>query len=237
VVGTKEDGEVRVVIVGAGEVSVATARQLVEKGFEVVVVETDRARIDEISEDLDCSFLHGDGSRPDVLREVDPEGTDVLLCLTDSDQVNVIAGLVGRSLGFRRVVTSITDPQFEGICGELGLDDTIVPSRTISRYLVDSVRGGGIVEISTVIKDEARFFSFAATERDAGPVADLDLPEGARVICYYRKEKFALADPETKLHRDDEVVILTHSRNLEALRRRWRPKEAGDEGDGKESSR
>jgi TrkA-N domain len=90
-------------------------------------IETDKAKIDEWSEEMDCSFLQGDGSQPNILREVDPAHTDVLYCLTDCDQANVIARLVGRSLGFKRIVTSIGNPQFEGICHELGLKDTITP--------------------------------------------------------------------------------------------------------------
>ncbi|MCI5120475.1 MAG: hypothetical protein D3908_04625, partial [Candidatus Electrothrix sp. AUS4] len=72
-------------------------------------------------------FAPHDGSQPDILREVNPEQTDFLFCLTDSDQANLIANLVGRSLGFKRIVTSIDDPQFVGICHELGLKDTIIP--------------------------------------------------------------------------------------------------------------
>ena len=66
-----------------------------------------------------------------------PEQTDILFCLADSDQANVMASLVGRFLGFKRVVTIIRDEQFEGICHELGLQDTIIPSRTINSYLED----------------------------------------------------------------------------------------------------
>jgi trk system potassium uptake protein TrkA len=94
--------------------------------------------------------------------------------LTDSDQANVIASLVGRSLGFKRVVTSIRDEQFEVICHELGLKDTIIPSRTISRYLEDMVGGSKNVELSTVLKDEARFFTFTAKEEDAVVVKELN---------------------------------------------------------------
>ena len=129
----------RTVFVGAGEVSIGTAKALIKKGHEVIIIETDKAKIDELSEEMDCSFLQGDGSRPDVLREVNPEQTEILFCLTDSDQANVIASLVGRSLGFKRVVTSIGDDQLEDICRELGLKDTIIPSRTISHYLEDMV--------------------------------------------------------------------------------------------------
>jgi trk system potassium uptake protein TrkA len=216
----------RTVFVGAGKVSIGTAKALIKKGHEVVIIENDKAKIDALSEEMDCSFLQGDGSQPNLLREVNPEQTDFLFCLTDSDQANVIASLVGRSLGFKRVVTGIGDPQFEGICHELGLKDTIIPSRTISRYLEDMVGGGENVELSTVIKGEARFFTFIAKEEDAVTAKDLKLPGNAKVICYYRDGKFSHADEETTFRIGDEVVILTHSKNMPALQERWEPKPA-----------
>jgi len=207
-------------------VSIGTAKALIKKGHEVVIIENDKAKIDALSEEMDCSFLQGDGSQPNLLREVNPEQTDFLFCLTDSDQANVIASLVGRSLGFKRVVTGIGDPQFEGICHELELKDTIIPSRTISRYLEDMVGGTENLNLSEVLKDEARLFTFTAKEEDAVTAKDLKLPADAKVICYYREGKFSHADEETTFRIGDEVVILTHSKNMPALQERWEPKPA-----------
>jgi trk/ktr system potassium uptake protein len=216
----------RIVFVGASDVSLAAAHALIRKGHEVVIVEHDKTKIEELSRQIDCSFLQGDGSRPEILREVNPTGTDILFCLTDNDPVNVIASLVGRSLGFKRVVASIADAEYEGICRELGLEDVIIPSRTIGRYLEDLVSGAANVELSTVIKEDARFFTFFAEERDAVKLEALELPVGARAVCLYREGAFALVDPDTKLRKGDEVVILTHSKNLAALQQRWKPKQA-----------
>ena len=72
-----------------------------------------------------------------------------------------------------------------------------------------------------MIKDEARVFSFVAQAADAGPVSALQLPEDSRVICLYRHEKFMLAEEDTELREDDEVVVLTHRRNLADLQARW----------------
>jgi trk system potassium uptake protein TrkA len=216
----------RTVFVGAGKVSIGTAKALIKKGHEVVIIENDKAKIDALSEEMDCSFLQGDGSQPNLLREVNPEQTDFLFCLTDSDQANVIASLVGRSLGFKRIVTGIGDPQFEGICHELELKDTIIPSRTISRYLEDMVGGTENLNLSEVLKDEARLFTFTAKEEDAVTAKDLKLPADAKVICCYREGKFSHADEETTFRIGDEVVILTHSKNMPALQERWEPKPA-----------
>lgn len=223
----QEAGEnMRTVFVGAGNVSIETAKALSKKGHEVIIIEIDKDKIGELSEDMDCSFLHGDGGNPDIQREVNPGQTDFLFCLTDNDQANLIASLVGRSLGFKRVVTTISNPQFEQICHELGLEDTIVRSRTISSYLEDMVGGSEQADLSSILKGEARFFTMTTSDADAGTVKGLDLPAHSKVICYYRKGKFSHADDETKLRQGDEVVILTHSKNMAKLHERWQPKEA-----------
>lgn len=214
----------RVAFVGASKLAVMTARILLKRGHEVVIIEKDKARIDELSEELDCGFLHGDGSRPAILKEVGPKETDMLFGLTGNDQANIIASLVGRSMGFARVVTRIEDPELEHICTELGLTDNIVPTRTTSRFLADMAAGLDPLELSTMIKGEARFFSFVVGEAEEGPVEKLELPEKARLICYYRDGNFNLADSDTKIQKGDEAVVLTHSGNLAELRERFSPK-------------
>jgi trk system potassium uptake protein len=211
----------RIVFIGAGELSVETARLLIKRGHEVVIIESDREKIETLADDLDCRFLRGDGSKPPILREAAPKQTDVLFCLSDVDQNNIITSLVGRALGFSRVVTRIEDRDFEPICRELGLRDVISPSRTVSRCLANIVKGIDILELSTIIKDEARFFTFVADKNQAGPVDDLALPKSARVVCYYRGETFHLVDGEYTIQPQDEVVILTHSDNLAKLRKQF----------------
>ena len=212
----------RAVFVGAGGLSAAIAAILLRRGHEVVMIERDRDRIDALKEELDCGFLHGDGSKPAILREADPGQTDILFCLTGNDQSNILAGLVGRSLGFKRVVPKIEDSEFEHICLELGLEDTIVPVATIGRYLADMFEGQDLLELSATIKGEARVFSFVVRDEDAGAVAELELPAEARVMFFYRDNKFQLAEPESRLKPGDEVVVVTHRRNLSKLQERWR---------------
>jgi len=219
----------RAVFIGASALSVMTARFLLSRGHDVVVIEKDKEAIDALSAELDCGFLHADGAKPAVLREADPEHTDVLFCLTGSDQANILSSLVGRSLGFGRVVTKINDPEFEHICIELGLEDTIIPARTVGRHLAEMFEGTNPLEISAMIKAEARVFSFVARDEDARPIAELKLPDKTRVMCIYRDEKFLLPEDDDRLKVGDEVVLITHSRNLPALAERWStPKPGGN---------
>lgn len=221
----------RVVFVGAGDLSVETASLLIDRKHEVVIIESKKEKIDELSETLDCSFLHGDGSKPHILNEAGPEHADFLFCLTENDQYNIIAALVGRSLGYNHVVVQIHDAEYLNICHELDLENTITPSKTISRYLADMVSGVDILELSSLIKGEARCLMVRIDKETKGKVKNLELPDEARVICLYRDEKFILADPETILQIDDEAIILSHSKNLAELTERF---QSGSSASGEE---
>jgi trk system potassium uptake protein TrkA len=214
----------RAVFIGAGELAVMTGHQLLDRGYEVIYIERDKACIDELSADLDAGFIHGDGSKPAILREANPSATDFLFCMTGSDQDNIIASLVGRSLGYQRVITRIADPSYEHICMELGLEDVVVPNYTISRYLADLCAGHNPLEVSAVIKGDARIFSFVVRDQDVGSIAELKLPDGSKVIFLYRDEELILSEDATALHKGDEVVLVSRSEVLSELKERWKPK-------------
>ena len=211
----------KAVLIGTTPLSVMTARILLKRGHDVVIIERDKTRIDDLTDDLACGFLHGDGTRPVILKEANPADTEVLYCLTNEEQTNIIASLVGKSLGYPRVITQINDPQFEHICIELGLEDTIVPDRTIGGYLSDIFEGQDPVILSTMIRDEARTFSFVVREEDAGPIDSLNLPKVSRVVCLYRDNKFILPEDSMELKAGDEVVIITHRQHLAELVNHW----------------
>lgn len=211
----------RVAIVGASALAVATARNLIKHGHDVVMIEADKEKITSLSEQIDCGFIKGDGTRPAILREADPKATSILFCLTDVDQDNILSGLVGRSLGFAKVVPKIEDPEYEHICLELGLDETIIPDSAIARMLADMVMGQAMPELSTIVRGEVRFFMFVANDDDAGKIEALDLPDQTRVVCIYRDDGFLLPDAGTEVKANDEVVLITHSDKLKALHERW----------------
>lgn len=210
----------RAAFVGAGSLTVMTARQLLSRGHDVIIVDRDKARIDGLAKEMDCGFLHGDGTRPAILKEVMVEKTEALFCLTGSDETNILASLVGRSLGFGRVVTKIDEPELEHMCIELGLEHTIIPARTTGRLLADIFEGRDPLELSTMIREQARAVSFVARETDEGAVDALELPEKSRVVCVYRDGQLIIPSGNTGLKTKDEVIVITHRDNLDAFRKR-----------------
>jgi len=215
----------RIVFSGASPTAIAAAQQLIDQGHDIIVIEVNKQKIDQISEKLDCGFLHGDAGKPAILNQVDPKQCDFLFCLTDNDQANIITSLLGRSMGFDRVITGIEDDAYVPLCDELGLEDTIVPTRTMSQHLSNIVDGLDNIELSTLLRCHARFFSFTAEKQDEIDFHELDLPDMARAIYYYRDDAFYFVDENDRIKEGDEIVILTHAKHLSELSERWRPRE------------
>lgn len=211
----------KIVFIGASSLAITTAELLLQVDHEVIIIEKDKAVIDELMEKIDCVFMHGNGSKPAILRETDPGSIDVLFCLTKSDEANIIASLVARSLGIQRVITRIEDVEFEHICIELGLNDTIIPTLNNARYLANIAAGRNILELSAIIRGNVRLFSFIADETCEGPAGGLDLPKQSRVIFLYRDNVFQPADKDTNLKKDDEVVLVTTTDEYEQLHEKW----------------
>ena len=211
----------RMIFIGASTVSCLAASRLIEKGFDVVIVEQDATVIDELSATLDCGFIHGDGSRPAILEELEPGSDDMLFCLSNSDQDNIIASAVGQSLKFGTVVTKVEDPDFEPVCAQLGLDNVLVPDRQVAEQVCDFTEGQGDRGSGVSLQGELRFFTFHVDARIEGPASAIELPPGARIIVVSREGESALFDAEKDLREGDELILLTARRHLGDLSARY----------------
>lgn len=213
----------RIVLIGAHPLALASARLFLEQNHQVVIIEQNEEEVARLSKELDCSFVVGDGSRPSVLREVGPKNTDFLFCLTTDDQVNIIASLVGHRLGFGRVITVLRDTDYEPICAELGLDGAIFLDWTIARNFLDIVRGMEFATLSAALKGGLRFFSFVVPAERAGDLASLEMPEGSRVIAVTRDGNSRIADATMTVKKDDELLVIATGDRLDALREIFSP--------------
>lgn len=81
----------RIIIVGAGEVGFHISRRLAVENKEVVVVDRSAAALTRVAEATDVQTVEGSGCSPEMLKEAGIEGADILLAVTDSDEVNILS--------------------------------------------------------------------------------------------------------------------------------------------------
>ncbi|MGF1475334.1 MAG: potassium channel family protein [Geminicoccaceae bacterium] len=132
----------KLLIVGASDSAVALITRIThaKSGAEVVLVDRNRDKLDRLSETVDCGMVVGDGTAPAILKEaIGDSCPDVLVLLTDSDQTNLIAALLGRNLGIETVLPQVQTPEVCAACRELGVERWIAPDELIAQEIESAI--------------------------------------------------------------------------------------------------
>ena len=126
----------RAVLIGGGDIGSQLARFLSDFERDVRVVENDRARCEELAALLpDVRVIHGDGTNLALLRD-ERIGMSASLCaVTKSDEINLMASLLGRELGVRRTLALVHRPGYAPVYDHLGIHGTTSAHEVLSRVL------------------------------------------------------------------------------------------------------
>lgn len=135
----------RIVIVGAGKVGFSLAQRLSEEGHEITVIEQDEERRLIVQNSLDVMTISGNGASPQILTDFSLLKADLLVAVTDSDEVNMIACMAAKQAGIARTIARVRNQEYAGksqleFNKALGIDLTINPEMVtaveISRILL-----------------------------------------------------------------------------------------------------
>ena len=134
----------QIVIVGLGKVGRALTEQLTAEGHDIVAIDCDAGRTEDIMNVYDVRGVAGNGACYDVQQEAFETGADLLIATTSSDEINMLACLVAKKIGTRHTIARIRDPEYERqlriMRGELGLSMIINPEKATAREIARVLR-------------------------------------------------------------------------------------------------
>jgi trk system potassium uptake protein TrkA len=209
----------RVIITGASELGKHLARNLVQRGNEVIVIEREAKYAKELAESLDCTIINGEGTRPDILEKAEINKADAIVACTDHDQDNILIGLIARNNKVPKIVLRIHDDQFLVVAKQLGFNDLINPSQIASTIISDTLRGVDTIELSCLVRGGVQFMSVLATTGQVNQrLNEVTLPPKSAFIGIYRGDKFILYGEYPMIRQGDEVVIVTTSDQVGKIR-------------------
>ena len=155
----------RVVIIGAGEVGYHIASRLVRERHDVVVIDQSAALIERVQEELDVLAYCGHGAHPATLERASIAQADMLIAVTNSDEVNLVACLLARLYGVAKRIARINDPDFRdsplGEAGKfIGIDLLINPSQTVAEEIRRLIKAPGAEEAADFLEGRVKLLSF-----------------------------------------------------------------------------
>ena len=224
--GHDESEATRIVIAGGGNIGyfVAHAIEQQQPSSRVKIIEFNREKALDVADRLDRTVvLHGSSLDTQILIEADIEDADLMVSLTNDDQVNILSCVMAKRLGCKSNLALINSPAFLDFTKTLGIDAHVNPRAvTISRIL-QHVRRGRILAVHSIQQGVAEVIEAEALETSpivGTPLRELDLPNGIRIGALYRDGQVMRPDGESKITTGDRVVLLakaTAVRHVEQL--------------------
>jgi trk system potassium uptake protein TrkA len=143
----------RVLIVGGGEVGFHLAERLSLENQDVVLIESDPARAEYASEQLDILSVVGNGASMPVLQRAGVRDARILLAVTSKDEVNLVSCLAASRMGVRYTIARISSPEYYSRGSvlsreQLGIDLMINPERECAREIVQLLRYAAATDVA-----------------------------------------------------------------------------------------
>ena len=134
----------KIIIVGNGKIGTLLVQELAKEGHDIVVVDNDPDKLYYTQEKMDVAIVVGNGASIEVLREAGTEESDLLLAVTNSDEVNLLTALLAGKVGCPRTVARVRNPEYDREMNLLktsfGLSRSINPSKTSAREIFRLLR-------------------------------------------------------------------------------------------------
>jgi trk system potassium uptake protein TrkA len=225
----------KILILGAGQVGTTAAFSLArEEANEVTIVDRNPEVLRELQDRLDVRTVVGNASHPDVLERAGAREADMLIALTSSDEINMLACQIAQTL-FRtptRIARIRARPLManEALFGPGGIsvDVVISPSSLVTDYIARLIGFPGALQVLEFADGKLRLVATRAN-RDGALVGHplRDLPKHipnveSRVVAIYRGGKGVIPDGNTVVAEGDEVFFLAARDNARTVLREMR---------------
>ncbi|PSM19889.1 MULTISPECIES: Trk system potassium transporter TrkA [Nitratireductor] len=211
--GHEEVEAMRIVIGGGGNIGlyVAQALEARQSRTKVKIIEDTRERAVAIADKLRRTIvLNGSALDQKVLLEADIQDADLMVALTNNDQVNILSSVMAKRLGCKSNLALINNPTYQDFTRTLGIDAHVNPRTvTISRIL-QHVRRGRIRAVHSVQRGSAEIIEAEALDTSplvGSPLRDLDLPDGMRLGIVYRDGRAIKPSGAFVVRPGDRIVI------------------------------
>ena len=202
-----------VVIVGGGRIGRYVARDLLEKGQEVTVIETIADRCEQLVMDTELLVIEGDACDVRYQEQAHVDRADAFVATTHEDDVNLVAcQLAGIEFGVRRAISRVNTPKNVEIFEKLNIEP-VSSTRLISELLENEFSVGELIHLTSLRGGRVQLVELRIPEGPDAPkpraLQDLDLPREAVIVTLFRGAETIIPYGETLIQPGDDVVALT----------------------------
>jgi trk system potassium uptake protein len=199
-----------VTIIGGGDVGLRLAERLDStRGMKVRVIEQHPARAELLAARLRRALvLRGDGTDLALLESEDIGRSAVLVSVIDNDEKNLLASLLGRQLGVRRIITRVSQPDLRRLFERVGVDVAVSARGSAIASVLHQIEGGQARLLAVLEEGDGRILEFPVPDRlHQTTMRDLMLPRDSIVGAILRGAEAIVPRGTDSVRRGDRVLV------------------------------
>lgn len=215
-VGQKKEHIRSVAIVGGGRISLQVAEMLQDYakfGIHATLIEEDERRCHEVAEALgNVLVIHGNGTDLGLLKQEGIGSMDAFIAATRNDEVNILAGVLGKHLGVKKSIVKVSRPDYGPVVEALGIDAAIHPRLLTANTILKLVRKGNVVSTAILKEGKAEVIEFKAIPQS--PIVnrrleDVSFPRGTIVGAIVRGNRIIIPRGQDAILPGDRAIVFT----------------------------
>lgn len=212
----------RIVLVGGGLIGKHIAGMLIEDGKDVRIIEKDYERCKELSALYpEATVINGNISDQDVFEEENIAYTDAIITTTQSEELNILAGVYAKSKGVKRAVALIDKLNYTTLATNLGIDSCISAKLSSVDAILKFIRKGNIKNVYTIFEGQAEAIEFivgGSNQNILGKkIMDLKLPAGCLIITVQRHRKTIIPTGSFVIEEGDSLITFVAHNEISKL--------------------
>lgn len=215
----------KIIVIGAGKVGCQIAQTLSSENHDIVIIEKDNIIQQSAQNSLDAMVILGNGANVLTLEEAGIKKTDMLIAVTSSDEVNMLACMIAKQFGVPKKIARIRNPEYlhTSILSreKLGIDFAINPERATAKEIVklfkspinvSQVQDFAEGKVKLIEFNIEKYFPFLNQQ-----LKNISFKYPVLVAAIYRDNKIIIPDGEEKIILGDNLYVLVEKDNFLGL--------------------
>ena len=203
----------RVMIAGGGNIGMRLAQAL-ERDYVVKIIEYNKRRCDLLSSTLEKTLvLQGDVTDEELLENENVDEMDLFIAVTNDDENNIMASLLAKRMGARRVISLINRRAYVDLLQAGQIDIAIAPAQITIGSVLSHIRRGDVMQVHSLRRGAAEALEAVVHgDKKSCPcigrrIDEIELPRGASIGAIVRGEQVLMPHHDVVIQSEDHVIV------------------------------
>ena len=205
-------------IVGTTKIAKSLVRTLSAMPINLKLLSEDYEEAKDMSRRYpNVLVVNGDVRNESIFEEERLNEVDLIITVTENQELNVLSALYAKSIGVERAIASVSKESYISIAQKLGVDATVSPKRSTVDAILKYIRRGRIITLHTLFDGEAEAVEILVSPECNAcgkKIKELNMPENSIIAAITRNKEISIPNGDFEMRAGDSVIIIMKKQNV-----------------------